>query len=207
MKKYQPSNQNVAPPAERVETWASVIEIMVSFALFLAAMVYLTVPAMIGAYVFEMFTSGVTIPKGADDIVMTITQADAKELVWLCAFFVKLSGSVCLYFIAYSVFTMLGWKNVRFIVNSLMLTAIASGDILRAVTRSIPLPEGADKPVLFLSGWVDIPGIATTGFLEGMQHSVLAPFMFVGVAGIVMGLYRLSKKQLEKKIGAYKSRK
>lgn len=206
MKKYQASNQNTAPPsaAARADSWAYVLEVMVSFALFVAMLAYLTAPAMIADHVFELFTLGMSVPKGAEDIVLTISQADAKELVWLCSYFVKLSGSIALYFIAYAVLTSLGWRNVRFLVNSMMLVSIASGDVLRSAARSIPLPEGAAAPKLFLSGSMDIPGVATAHFIEGMSHWVLAPFIFVGIAGVIMALYRIAKAQLDRKLESYR---
>lgn len=207
MKKYQASNQNPAPAAVRVENWASVVEIMVAVGLFAAALAYIVAPAMMGAYVFQVFTSGAPLPEGGKDVVVTLSKADAVTLVWLCAFFVKLSGYAVVYFVIYALFTLSGWKNLRFLVNSVMLTALASGDMLRSVGSSVKLPEGSEAPILALSGWFDMTAIATTGFIEGLRYSALAPFVLVGVAGIVMAAYRLSRAQLDKKLAGYRARK
>jgi hypothetical protein len=201
-RKYKASNQNAAPAHARIDRWCSVVEIMVSFALFAALLAYIMLPAMLGQHVFSTIATGAGAP-GGGDVVVTLDQGAARGLLWVSALSIALASSAALHFIVWAGVTALRLPNLTFFVSSVLCVSVASGSLVRSAARQVPLPEGADVPVLFLSGWVDIPGIASSGFIEGLHYSVLAPFTAVGVVGIVLALYRMGKTRLDRKIEDY----
>lgn len=205
-RKYHASNQNAAPVHARIDRWCSVVEGMVSFALFAGLLAYIMLPAMLGQHVFSTIATGAGTP-GAGDVVVTLSQGAARGMLWLSALSITLASSAALHFIVWAGATALRMPNLRFFVSSVLCVSVASGSLVRAAGVRVPLPEGADVPVLFLSGWVDIPGIATSGFFEGLHHSVLAPFTVVGAAGIVLALYRMGKARLDRKLEAYRRKR
>lgn len=201
-KKYVASNTNVPPPEVRVERWASVTEAMVSIGLVLALLTYLLLPAMLGEHVFKTVAEGTRSPLATAAVDITLTQADARGLFWLSALSMSLAGYAALYFLIWSGVSALPMPNFRYLVASGMLISVASGDIVRMASSRTPLPEGAEVPVVFMSQFVDIPGIASSGFLQGLQYSAIAPFTLVGVVGVIFALYRIGKSRLERKLEA-----
>lgn len=206
-KKYKASNMNVPPLESRVDRWASVVEIMVSIGLLLAIVSYLLLPAMLGEYVFRTLASGAGDPTLVADINLTLDQEKARGLFWLSALSISLAGYAVLYFIIWAVTGALRMPNLRYLTASFLCVSVSSGDFVRMAAARVPLPEGAEVPVVYMSSFVDIPGIATSGFLEGLQYSALAPFMVVGLAGIVLSLYRMGKARLDRKLVARKALK
>lgn len=204
--KYKASNQNDAPVHARIDRWCSVVEIMVSFALFVGMLAYIMLPAMLGQHVFSTITTGAGNP-GDGDVIVTLEQGTARGLLWTSALSITLTSSVALHFMIWAGSTVLRMPNLRFFVSSVLCVSVASGSLVRAAALRVPLPEGADLPVLFLSGWIDIPGIATSGFLQGLHHSVLAPFTAVGAVGVFLALYRMGKARLDRKIEAYRTKR
>ncbi len=202
-RKYKASNQNVAPVHARIDGWCSVVEVMVSFALFAGLLVYIMLPAMLGQHVFSTIATGAGTP-GEGDVVVTLDPGVARGLLWVSALSIALASSAALHFILWAGTTALRMPNLRFFISSVLCVSVASGSIVRSAAVRVPLPEDADVPTLFLSGWVDIPAIASSGFIEGLQYSVLAPFTAVGMIGIVLSLYRMGKARLDGKIEAYR---
>jgi hypothetical protein len=205
-RKYKASNQNAAPAHARIDRWASTVEAMVSFALFVGLLVYIMLPAMLGQHVFSTVAAGAGTP-GDGDVVVKLGQGEARGLLWVSALAITLASSAALHFIVWAGAAALRKPNLRFLVSSVLCVSVASGSIVRAAAAQFPLPAGADVPVLLLSGWVDIAGIAASGFVEGLHLSVLAPFTVVGVAGIVLALYRIGKARLDRKIEAYRTKR
>jgi hypothetical protein len=205
-RKYQASNQNAAPAHARVEGWASVVEVMVNFALFTGLLVYIMLPAMLGQHVFATVTAGAPAP-AEGNVVVSLSQDIAKGLLWVSALSIGLAGAAALHFIIWAGAASLRKPNFRFFVSSCLCVSVASGSIVRSAATKFPLPEGAEVPVLFLSGWVDIPGLAASGFVEGLHLSVLAPFTLVGVIGIILALYRIGKARIDRKLEAYLSKR
>lgn len=205
-RKYKASNQNDAPVHARIDRWCSVIEVMVSFALFAGLLAYIMLPAMLGQHVFSTIATGAGTP-GEGSVMVTLDQGTARGLFWVSALSIALASSVALHFIIWAGAAALRMSNLRFFVSSVLCVSVASGSLVRAAALRVPLPEGSDVPVLFLSGWVDIPGIATSGFLEGLHHSVLAPFTAVGAIGVFLALYRMGKARLDRKIEAYRKKR
>jgi hypothetical protein len=198
-RKYTASNQNVPPPEVVVGRWASIVETMVNFALCAALLVYAMVPAMLGKHVFGTLSAAIQgAPSG--DVAFKLADPVAKEVMWISALSFSLSVYVALYVAIWALFSAFRWSNVRFFINSLLCVSVCSGEILRMVGAKLPLPPGVEAPILFLSGWVDIPMVATSGFLEGLRYSVLAPFTLVGMAGIVLALYRIGKARIDRKL-------
>jgi hypothetical protein len=179
---------------------------MVSFALFVGLLAYIMLPAMLGEHVFSTIAAGAGAP-GQGDVVVTLDQGTARGLLWVSALSITLASSAALHFLVWAGSTALRMPNFRFFVSSVLCVSVASGSLVRSAAAGAPLPKGADVPVLFLSGWVDIPGIASSGFIEGLHYSVLAPFTLVGVVGIVLALYRMGKARLDRKIEAYRARR
>jgi hypothetical protein len=203
MPKYTASNQNAAPAKAQIETWASTVEGMVSIGLFLALLSYLMMPAMMGGHIFSTLTSGLGLPKEGD-LTLTLSQSEARGALWLSALSLPLATQALLYMIVWGVVSILPrWPNMRFLVASGLCVSVCSGHLIRSVGEQVPLPEGAEVPILLLSNWVDIPAIATHGFIDGLSYSVLAPFTVVGVLGIIFALYRMGRDRLESKIKAY----
>lgn len=203
--KYKASNQNDAPVHARIDRWCSVVEVMVSFALFAGLLAYIMLPAMLGQHVFSTIATGAGKP-GEGSVMVTLDQGTARGLFWVSALAIALASSVAMHFIIWAGAAALRMPNLRFFVSSVLCVSVASGSLIRAAALRVPLPEGSDVPVLFLSRWVDIPGIATSDFLEGLHHSVLAPFTAVGAIGVFLALYRMGKARLDRKIEAYRKR-
>jgi hypothetical protein len=205
-RKYQASNQNGAPKQDRIERWASVVEIMVSFGLCVGLIAYLVLPAMLGQHVFATIATGAGAP-GQGPVVVTLEQGAARGLLWVSALSIAIAGSAALHFLIWAVVSSLRMPNFRFFVNSILCVSVASGSLVRTAAARVPLPEGADVPALFLSGLIDIPRIASSGFIEGLQHSILAPFTLVGVIGAIFALYRIGKARVDQKIDAYRKKR
>jgi len=200
-KKYRASNENAPPPEVRVETWASVIEIMVGIGLFLALLSYLMLPAMLGEHVFRTLAVGAGDPTNGN-IIVNLDQGRARGMFWFSALSISLAFHAAIYLVVWAAFAVLRKPNLRFLVNSMLCVSLSSGDMVRMAAARTPLPQGAEVPVLPLSSLVNIPGIASSGFLGGLQYSVLAPFTLVGVAGIALSLYRIGKSRLDRKLAA-----
>lgn len=206
-KKYTASNMNVPPVEARVDRWASVVEIMVSIGLLLAIVSYLLLPAMLGEHVFRTLASGAGDPSLVGDINVMLDQDKARGLFWFSALSISLAEYAVLYFIVWAIAGALRMPNLRYLTASFLCISVSSGDVVRMAAGRVPLPEGADVPVVFMSSFVDIPGIASSGFMEGLQYSALAPFMVVGGAGIILSLYRMGKARLDRKLVARKAMK
>lgn len=199
--KYKASNSNVPPPAARVETWASTVETMVSFALLFSLVAYMLLPAMLGQHLFATLAAAAGAPTDGD-VSLVLGQEKARGMFWFSALSVSLAGYAVVYLLVWAGVAAIGKPNLRYLVSSLLCVQICSGDLVRMASGRTPLPEQAEVPIVFMSGWVDIPGIASTGFLEGLQYSVLAPFTLVGIAGVVLSLYRIGKARIDRKLAA-----
>ncbi|NTF17765.1 hypothetical protein G6L37_05080 [Agrobacterium rubi] len=205
-KKYQASNANIAPPEVRVEGWATVVEQLVNISLLVALVAYMLMPAMLGEHVFKTLAIGAGLP-AEGDVVLTLAQAKARGLFWFSALSISLASYAALYTILWASVASFGKPNLRYLVSSILCVSISSGDLVRMAAARTPLPEGAEVPVVYMSVWIDIPGIASSGFLQGLQYSVLAPFTLIGLAGVVLALYRIGKARLDRRLAARTSMK
>lgn len=201
-KKYRASNENAPPPEVRIESWASVVEIMVGIGLFLALLSHVLLPAMLGEHVFTTLAVGAGEPTDGN-ISLTLDQGRARGMFWFSAVSISLAFYAAIYLVVWAAFAALRKPNLRYLVNSILCVSLSSGDMVRMAAARTPLPQGAEVPVVYMSSLVNIPGIASSGFLGGLQYSILAPFTLVGVAGIVLSLYRIGKSRLDRKLAAH----
>jgi hypothetical protein len=203
MTKYKASNQNLPPVQSGQWNWTSIVETMVSAGLLFSLVAYLLFPAMIGGHVFQLVTSATIATPGAGDFAtITISSADLKGLLWLCAFAAQLASVAMLVAVVIWALPVKKFPNVSFLAKSFVLALVASGDFVRS--SAIQLPEGATIPVLPMSGLVDLPAIANEGMIAGFAHNCLAPFLLVAVVGIVVGFYRMGAARLARKLAALK---
>jgi hypothetical protein len=204
MTKYKASNQNLSPVRPGQWKWASVVETMVSMGLLFSLMLYLLFPAMIGGYVFQLVTSATLAAPDADGAVtITISSADLKGLLWLCAFAAQLASVAMLVALVIWALPVRKFPNVSFLAKSFILALVTSGDFVRS--SAVHLPEGATIPVLPMSGLVDLPAIANEGMIEGFAHNSLVPFLIVAVVGIGLGFFRMGAARFARKLAAVKS--
>lgn len=199
MSKYKASNQNVPPKESSATNWGRVVEIMVSAGLLASLAVYLLFPAMIGGHVFHLVTSSaLSAPDAAGNVTITLADGDLKGLLWLCAFAAQLASVAVLLALVLWTLPTRRYPNVSFLAKSFVLALIASGDFARS--SAVQLPDGANVPLLPLSGIVDLPAVATEGMVAGLSHSSLAPFLLVALVGIGVGFYRLGAARIAKKL-------
>ena len=130
-KKYRASNENAPPPEVRVETWASVIEIMVGIGLFLALLSYLMLPAMLGEHVFRTLAVGAGDPTNGN-IIVNLDQGRARGMFWFSALSISLAFHAAIYLVVWAAFAVLRKPNLRFLVNSMLCVSLSSGEIGRA---------------------------------------------------------------------------
>ena len=179
--------------------WAAVVERMVAVSLVLGMTAYLLSPVMMAGTTFEML-SAVPLVQTGDDVALTLTQGQARGLLWFNAFMLSLAGYVLFGFMAWVVSRMTPWRNLALLFSSCLSYAVCSGDLVRSAASRVRVPEGADIPVVYLSGWIDIPAVATSGYLEGMSHSALFPLSFAGAAGVALALYRIGRDNIRRRI-------
>lgn len=201
MTKYKASNQNVPPAESRPSAFAAVVETMVSSGLLFSVVFYVLFPAMIGGHVFHVLTSLSSIPVDAvGDVTVTLPAADAKGLLWLCAFAAQLAIVAMVTAVVLWLLPSRRFPNFALLVRSLVLLLAASGDLVRSA--AVKVPEGASLPILPLARWIDFPAVATEGLLPSLSHNAVAPFMLVGAAGMGVGFYRMGAHRISKRLAA-----